>query len=121
VIDHVILNVRDYEESRRFYEQALEPLGYEVVMEVGPMCAFGKEGKPEFWIGQRGKPSSPVHVAFTSPDRATVDAFFEAAVAAGGADNGPPGPRTHYHEDYYGAFVYDPDRNNIEAVCHKPE
>jgi catechol 2,3-dioxygenase-like lactoylglutathione lyase family enzyme len=77
-------------------------------------------GKPDFWIGNRGEPQSGVHVAFASPDHPTVDRFYEAALAAGGRDNGPPGPRPLYHEHYYSAFVYDPDGNNIEAVCHRP-
>jgi len=122
MIDHVILNVRDYEASKRFYEQALAPLEYEVVMELGGEgCGFGLMGKPDFWIAHRGDAHTDVHVAFVSPDRASVDSFYEAALAAGGADNGPPGLRPHYHEDYYAAFVRDPDGNNVEAVCHVPE
>jgi catechol 2,3-dioxygenase-like lactoylglutathione lyase family enzyme len=79
---------------------------------------MGAGGKPDFWIS-KGDPKTPVHVAFSCPDRATVDAFYEAAIAAGGRDNGAPGLRPHYHPNYYGAFVYDPDGNNIEAVCHR--
>jgi len=120
VIDHIILGVDDFEASRAFYEQALAPLGLEVVMAMPNGAGFGKDGKPVFWIAERPG-SGPVHVAFTSPDRATVEAFFDAALAAGGRDNGPPGIRAHYHPTYYGAFVYDPDGNNIEAVCHLPE
>ncbi|HEU6445518.1 MAG TPA: VOC family protein [Gaiellaceae bacterium] len=119
-IDHVILNVRDYARSKAFYEQALKPLGYEVVMEFGEGAGFGLEGKPDFWVSHRGDPTI-VHVAFAAPDRRTVDAFYDAALAAGGEDNGPPGLRPHYHETYYAAFVHDPDGNNIEAVCHRPE
>jgi len=122
MIDHVSLDVRDYEASKRFYAQALAPLGYELLMEYGGhLCGFGHEGKPDFWIGDREEPQSGVHVAFASPDRTTVDRFYEAALAAGGNDNGPPGLRPHYHERYYGAFVLDPDGNNVEAVCHAPE
>jgi catechol 2,3-dioxygenase-like lactoylglutathione lyase family enzyme len=121
MIDHVILNVSDYEAAKRFYTGALEPLGVEVVMEFERFCGLGNKGKPDLWIGERGEPSAPVHVAIASPDRATVDAFYEAALAAGGRDNGAPGLRPQYHEQYYGAFVLDPDGNNIEAVCHKPE
>ena len=122
MIDHVTLNVRDFETARRFYEEALRPLGYSVQFESGALAGLGTgEGVPDFWIAQRGEPSAPVHVALQSPDRATVDAFYEAAVRAGGRDNGPPGVRAHYHEHYYGAFVHDPDGNNIEAVCHAPE
>jgi catechol 2,3-dioxygenase-like lactoylglutathione lyase family enzyme len=121
VLDHVALGVADYSRSKAFYEAALAPLGYEVLMEIGGLaCGMGTEGKPYFWIGTRD-PSAPVHVAFTSPDRATVDAFHRAAIAAGGRDNGAPGLREHYHPSYYGAFVLDPDGNNIEAVCHQPE
>jgi predicted lactoylglutathione lyase len=76
--------------------------------------------RPDFWIHMRGRPATEVHVCFRSSDRATVDAFYEAALAAGGRDNGPPGPRPQYHEQYYGAFVLDPDGNNVEAVCHAP-
>lgn len=119
-IDHVILNVRDYGRSKAFYEQALKPFGYEVVMEFGEGAGFGREGKPDFWVSHRGDPTI-VHVAFAAPDRQTVDAFYAAALAAGGEDNGPPGLRPHYHESYYAAFVHDPDGNNIEAVCHRPE
>jgi len=121
MIDHVALNVRDYEASKKFYEQALKPLGYEVIMEYPHACGIGVGGKPDFWITQRDEPSAPVHVAIASPDRKAVDAFYEAATAAGGKDNGPPGLRAHYHENYYGAFVHDPDGNNLEAVCHTPE
>ena len=122
VIDHVILDVRDYAASKRFYEQALAPLEYEVVLELGGFgCGFGRAGKPNFWVASRGAPHTGVHVAFASPDRSSVDRFYEAAIAAGGEDNGPPGLRPHYHESYYAAFVRDPDGNNVEAVCHSPE
>jgi catechol 2,3-dioxygenase-like lactoylglutathione lyase family enzyme len=119
VLDHVILNVTDIAAARAFYDAALASLGIGVVMEAGPGCGYGTEGKPYFWIMQRGAPSAPVHVAFAAPDRATVDAFHAAALAAGGTDNGAPGLRPHYHPTYYGAFVLDPDGNNIEAVTHR--
>ena len=119
MIDHVILGVDDFETSKAFYLRALAPLGIEIVLEMPGGAGFGADGKPFFFIADR-EPSSPVHVAFTSPDRAKVDAFHEAAVAAGGRDNGKPGLRPHYHPSYYGAFVYDPDGNNVEAVCHRP-
>ena len=118
MIDHVNINVRDFTASRDFYTRALEPLGVEVMMEFGPMAGMGNAGKPDFWISERGEPSGPSHIAFEAPDRETVDAFFRAAIDAGGTDNGAPGPRPQYHENYYGAFVLDPDGNNIEAVCH---
>ena len=122
MLDHVTLNVRNFHSSRAFYEQALRPLAYSAVVEWDGGAGFGTgEGGADFWIAERGDPSAPVHVAFRSPDRATVDAFHEAALAAGGADNGAPGVRAEYHEHYYGAFVLDPDGNNIEAVCNVPE
>jgi len=122
VIDHVSLDVRDLEASKRFYAEALAPLGYELLMEYGGRVAgFGRDGKPDFWIGDRGEPQSGVHVAFASPDRATVDRFYDAALAAGATDNGPPGLRPDYHQQYYGAFVRDLDGNNVEAVCHQAE
>jgi catechol 2,3-dioxygenase-like lactoylglutathione lyase family enzyme len=120
VIDHIGIRVRDYERSKAFFEPALRPLGYELVMEFGKVGGFGAQGKPDFWISEEPEPVS-IHVAFLSPDRRTVDAFHEAALAAGGTDNGPPGPRPLYHENYYGAYVLDPDGNNVEAVCHKAE
>jgi catechol 2,3-dioxygenase-like lactoylglutathione lyase family enzyme len=120
MIDHIILGVDDVQTSRAFYERALAPLGMEVVMAMPGGAGFGADGKPWFWVSDREE-SGPVHVAFASPDRAGVDAFYEAALAAGGRDNGRPGLRLHYHPSYYGAFVYDPDGNNIEAVCHRPE
>ena len=121
MLDHVNLPVADLERSKRFYAEALSPLGYELIMEHHISGAgFGQAGKPDFWIKQ-GAVGSAVHVAFTSPDRATVDGFHTAAVAAGGRDNGRPGLRPEYHSTYYGAFVLDPDGNNIEAVCHSAE
>jgi len=120
MIDHIILTVSDVATSKAFYLAALEPLGYEVVMEFGQGVGFGVAGKPDFWIHQADPVRPPVHVAFASADRATVDRFWKAALAAGGRDNGAPGLREHYHPNYYGAFVFDPDGNNIEAVCHRP-
>jgi catechol 2,3-dioxygenase-like lactoylglutathione lyase family enzyme len=118
VIDHVGLGVRDLEESTAFYQQVLVPLGYQLLMQRDGSAGFGHDGKPDFWIHDNRPPSGPTHVAFASPDRATVQAFHAAGLAAGGRDNGAPGPRPHYHGNYYGAFVLDPDGNNIEAVCH---
>ncbi len=120
MIDHVVINVSDYDAARAFYTHALEPLGVDVVMELGQMCGLGNRGKPDLWIAERDQPSAPVHVALRAPDRATVDAFHRAALEVGGTDNGLPGVRSHYHQHYYGAFVLDPDGNNIEAVCHEP-
>jgi catechol 2,3-dioxygenase-like lactoylglutathione lyase family enzyme len=120
VIDHLVLDVRDLEASRRFYEQALRPLGYQVVSESQSFCGLGTNGQTRLGLRLRG-PSGPVHFAVTSPDRSTVDAFHEAAIAVGGQDNGPPGVRMAYHENYYAAFVIDPDGNNVEAVCETPQ
>ncbi|NOZ93593.1 MAG: VOC family protein [Acidobacteria bacterium] len=119
MLDHIVITVADYETSKAFYLKALEPLGYELVMELGAAGGFGIAGKPELWIREGEPVKPPVHVAFNSPDRPTVDAFHSAAIDAGGKDNGAPGLRPGYHPSYYGAFVFDPDGNNIEAVCHK--
>jgi len=120
VIDHVGLGVSDLEQSKAFYQQALRPLGYQLLMERDGSAGLGRNAKPDLWIHANRPLSGPTHVAIASPDRATVDAFHAAGLAAGGRDNGPPGPRPHYHQHYYGAFVLDPDGNNIEAVCHRP-
>lgn len=119
-IDHVTLNVSDYDRSKRFYEQALAPLGYSLLNEYGAAAGFGVPGKPDFWVARRGEPTI-THVALLADDRPMVDAFHHAALAAGGMDNGAPGVRRHYHDHYYGAYVIDPDGNNVEAVCHAPE
>ena len=122
VLDHVGVNVRSYQTSRAFFEAALAPLGYAVVMALDEFrtAGFGNPAKPVFWISERAPFTTGTHIAFHAEDRATVDAFHAAALAAGGRDNGPPGLREHYHPGYYGAFVLDPDANNIEAVCHRP-
>jgi catechol 2,3-dioxygenase-like lactoylglutathione lyase family enzyme len=122
MLDHVGFAVTDYARSKAFYEQALAPLGIALLMEpVAQAAGFGRDGKPFFWIETRGPAvEGGLHVAFASEDRETVDAFHAAALAAGGTDNGAPGVRAIYHPDYYGAYVLDPDGNNIEAVCHKP-
>ena len=126
MIDHVGFPVSDYARSRAFYERALGPLGYAPIKEVqqndndAKACGFGAGGKPDFWIGGEGKLDKPVHIAIAAKDRAAVDAFYQAAIAAGAKDNGAPGIRAHYHPNYYGAFVLDPDGHNIEAVCHAP-
>ncbi len=120
MFDHVGVNVKDYATSKRFYDATLATLGYGIVMEFEGAAGYGPEREPRFWIAQREPLGTGTHVAFASPDRDTVDAFYEAALAAGGTDNGPPGLRSEYHEHYYGAFVHDPDGNNVEAVCHKP-
>ena len=120
MLDHVGIPVSDFERSRRFYEQALSPLGYGLIMEPRRGAAgLGRSGQPDFWVFQ-GEPAPAVHVAFAAEDRASVDAFHKAAIAAGGQDNGRPGLRPEYHPTYYGAFVLDPDGNNVEAVRHGP-
>ncbi len=118
MLDHVAINVSDFDAAKSFYTAALKPLGIERLLEFPKMCGFGEAGKPYLWIGERDEPSAPVHVALASPDRETVDAFHAAALAAGARDNGGPGPRPIYHQHYYGAFVLDPDGNNIELVNH---
>lgn len=128
MLDHIGFGVSDYANSRAFYLKVLAPLGYGAVMDVTREMTggyegtgFGKSGKPDFWIGN-GKPLQPcLHIAFTAQTRAAVDAFYRAALEAGGRDNGAPGLRPQYHSNYYGAFVFDPDGHNIEAVCHLPE
>lgn len=131
MFDHIGFDVSDYRRSKAFYERALAPLGVTVIMELTKEqtgggyegCGFGKDGKPSFWIGAADCTPAlkgELHVAFAAPDRATVDAFHEAALAAGGTDNGAPGVRPEYHPSYYGAFVLDPDGHNVEAVCHRP-
>ena len=125
MIDHTGLSVSDPAKSRRFYEAALGTLGYTQLMEVPiehtggrVVVGYGVAPKPDFWIAS-GAPQEPrLHVAFRADNKEQVDAFYKAALAAGGRDNGPPGPRAHYHPGYYGAFVLDPDGHNIEAVIH---
>jgi catechol 2,3-dioxygenase-like lactoylglutathione lyase family enzyme len=120
MIDHIGIQVSDLERSIAFYTKALAPLGYTMIMKWEQFAGFGVAGKPDFWIDGRSAPKEPVHVAFRAGGRATVRAFYEAALAAGGKDNGAPGERPHYHEHYYGGFVRDPDGHNVEAVCHEP-
>jgi catechol 2,3-dioxygenase-like lactoylglutathione lyase family enzyme len=121
MIDHVTAKVSDFEQGKKFYANALTPLGYRVQMEFEDAAGFGTgEGIPDFWIGVNEERGA-THVAFSAKDRAAVDAFYEAAMGAGGKDNGAPGLRPHYHDNYYAAYVHDADGNNIEAVCHQPE
>lgn len=121
IIDHIGFVVSDYEKSKNFYLKCLSPLNIELVMEVEGWAGFGRNEKPEFWFGPDGDAHQPLHVAFTADSREQVKQFYEAALKAGGKDNGAPGIREIYHPNYYGAFVIDPDGHNIEAVCHKPE
>ena len=126
-LDHVTLTVSDYSRSKTFYEKALAPLGIKVIMDFGQACGFGRDGKPDFWIGtgpssfqkpEQLRVITPTHIAFSAKDRAEVESFYAAAIAAGGKDFGKPGVRAHYHPNYYGAFVLDPDGHDIEAVFH---
>ena len=125
MLDHIGITVSDVGKAKAFYDAALTPLGIGVMMEVtaeqtgGPaFLGYGSDGRPYFWVSGGDRVTGALHVAFTAKDRATVDAFYAAAMAAGGADNGGPGIRAHYHPNYYGAFVLDPDGHNIEVVCH---
>ncbi|MET0987987.1 MAG: VOC family protein [Steroidobacteraceae bacterium] len=128
MIDHTGVMVSDFAKSKAFYAKALAAIRYQILMELsaavtdrGDVAGFGEPPKPDFWIigGTPNKP--PIHVAFRVARRETVDAFYAAAIAAGGRDNGPPGLRPHYHPNYYGAVVLDPDGHNIEAVCHEAD
>ena len=120
MIDHTGVSVSNFTRSKAFYEQALAPLGYSLIMEFAKFAGFGEPAKPDFWIGE-GTPNVPaIHVAFRAATRGAVEAFYKAAMAAGGRDNGAPGLRAQYHPNYYGAFVLDPDGHNVEAVCHEP-
>ena len=122
MLDHVTIGVSDLEQSKAFYDRALQPLGIvRLYAEAESFAGYGVRPKAFFWIGARQVIKTGAHIAFTASDRATVDRFHEAAIAAGGKDNGSPGIRQHYHANYYGAFVLDPDGHNIEAVCHAPQ
>jgi catechol 2,3-dioxygenase-like lactoylglutathione lyase family enzyme len=130
MIDHLSTYATNYAATKEFYEAALQPLGCGVQFEMQTtwdeefperrICAFGPPGKLTFWVIEVKQPASPRHIAFSAPDRASVAAFHGAALGAGGKENGAPGPRPIYHEHYFGAFVLDPDGNNVEAVCHAP-
>ena len=127
MIDHTGVTVSNFQASKEFYLRALVPIGYSLIREVpasvtgrNDAAGFGVAPKPDFWIGSGSPNVPPIHIAFRVDSRALVDAFYQAAIAAGGRDNGAPGPRPHYHPNYYGAFVLDPDGHNIEAVCHGP-
>ena len=131
MIDHLTIVVSDYQRSKAFYLAALSPLGYTTVMELSRetfpqlpcehTIGMGVGGKPALWLRPSEAGVTPTHIAMAADSRGVVDAFHEAALAAGATDHGAPGLRPHYHENYYGAFVLDPDGYNIEVVCHKPE
>lgn len=127
MIDHTGISVSDFDKAKTFYDAAMAPLGASLLYMVPPeftggakVGGYGRE-RPVFWLREHTDTGPGRHYAFVANRRADVDAFHAAALAAGGKDNGAPGPRPHYHPDYYGAFVFDPDGNNIEAVCHGPE
>ena len=127
MIDHTGVSASDFAAASKFYDAAFAALGGAMLMKVPlehtggvQVAGYGRD-KPDFWITEGPVQTPPVHVAFAAGSRAEVDAFYKAAMTAGGTDNGAPGLRPHYHPDYYGAFVRDPDGNNIEAVCHRPE
>ncbi|QSQ23923.1 VOC family protein [Pyxidicoccus parkwayensis] len=121
MIDHIMLRVRDYAASKRFYDAVLGTLGYRMVMEFGgDRGGYGDTRKPYFWIGASQEPHPRTHIAFMAKDRAAVDAFHAKALEMGAKSDGAPGVRAHYHPNYYGAFIIDPDGHNVEAVCHTP-
>lgn len=131
MLDHVGFAVSDIRSSRAFYEAALAPIGISLMMEIAPeqnvdggggtALGFGSPESPFFWIADNERVGEGTHIAFRVESRSLVDAFYEAAIAAGGRDNGGPGLRPRYHPNYYAAFVRDPDGFNIEAVCHAAE
>jgi len=125
MIDHISIGVSDYKRAQAFYKAVLKPLGYTPRMSFGESTGYGTPGKLFFWIGTP-EYSGPIqgagtHVAFTAPDRKSVDAFYKAALKQGATDNGKPGLRPDYHRDYYGAYFRDPDGNKLCVVCHRPE
>jgi catechol 2,3-dioxygenase-like lactoylglutathione lyase family enzyme len=123
MLDHISLQVADLEASAAFYEAVLPAIGGGRIMSYGDQIGYGVGGKPDFWIGAIASTEPPreAHVAFAAPDRAAVRAWFDAAVAAGAEVLHEPRVWPEYHPSYYGAFVRDPDGNNVEAVCHLPE
>ncbi len=122
MFDHVTMYVSDFDKNVRFYEETLAPLGCNIQYKDPKerVVGFGTPNQPSFWM-VGGTKRTQTHLAFQAQNRKQVEAFYNAAIAAGGKDNGKPGIRSHYHENYYAAFVIDPEGNNIEAVCHRPE
>lgn len=121
MFDHMGFGVSDIDESRKFFLQALAPLGVGLAMEGPNSVGLGRQGKPSMWLYATSAVTPPLHIAIAANTRADVDAFYQAAMAAGAKDNGAPGLRPHYHPNYYAAFVLGPDGHNVEAVCHQPE
>ena len=120
VFDHIGFHVSDFAEAKAFLSHALAPLGIGITWEGEGCAMIGRTGEGQLWFGSLGRVPGPIHVAFAAKNREQVRRFHAAALAAGGKDNGAPGLRPHYHANYYGAFVLDPDGHNIEAVCHLP-
>jgi catechol 2,3-dioxygenase-like lactoylglutathione lyase family enzyme len=121
MFDHMGFGVSDLAASKAFFLRALAPLNVAVVMEGPYGVGIGQDRKPTLWLSETREKPAHLHLAFAADSRAQVDAFYKAALAAGGKDNGSPGLRPHYHPHYYGAFVIGPDGHNIEAVCHRPQ
>ena len=120
MFDHVSIGVADIARSKKFYDAALKPLGFVLGPKGDGYAGFGPKDAPGLWLHAHAGPNpTGAHVAFKANDRAAVDRFHAEALKAGGKDNGKPGLRTDYSPDYYGAFVIDPDGNNVEAVCFK--
>jgi catechol 2,3-dioxygenase-like lactoylglutathione lyase family enzyme len=117
-IDHVTIRVKDVAKAKAFYAAALAPVGYSVLMEFDGFCGLGAGGKPDLWLAKYEQTAPPAHVAIAGGSKSSVDAFHAAALKAGGKDHGAPGPRAEYHPGYYGAFVLDPEGNNLEVVIH---
>lgn len=120
MFDHIVIGISSLKNSQSFYLPSLLPLDVQLAMEVPGSIGLGRGGKPSFWLSEKPEKPVPLHIAITAQTRDEVDAFYAAAMAAGGRDNGAPGLRPHYHAHYYAAFVLDPDGHNIEAVCHQP-
>jgi catechol 2,3-dioxygenase-like lactoylglutathione lyase family enzyme len=121
MFDHIGLRVSDFDASKRFFLDALAPLGVGVVMEFPDVVGLGPEGEPGLWLEAAKAAPTPLHLAFTAEKRSQVDEFYRRALAAGAKDNGGPGLRPQYHADYYAAFVIGPDGHNVEVVCHRRE
>ncbi|AGY57058.1 VOC family protein [Gloeobacter kilaueensis] len=122
MFDHISISIQDLDKSIAFYDAVFAPLGYQFAFRHPRGAAYGPNGRPLFWLDHRptGQPAGGGHFAFAAPSRTAVDSFYQAALGQGGKDNGPPGLRSHYHPNYYAAFVLDPDGHRLEAVYHSP-
>ena len=127
MLDHVSIGVKNLKKAQAFYDAVLKPLGYKCVWDIEGASGYGQNPQePRFWLaepekGKAARHAPGAHVAFVATNRARVRAFHQAALEAGGKDNGQPGLRPQYHPNYYGAFVIDPDGHHVEAVCHLPK